>query len=194
MRWPQFLLTAINLGFACYLLIKYVFISTDIDPVAFLYTLIYLTLALALTHLYMLYMSNKIDDWYDTESMKSIANLSLFSIVTCGIALAVHIVLWYHANRANLTLDSTTTRRIVPLTAALLSSFVLFSSSIKFKKYVLLCKSSDLQPTQNQVRNYRTTDWNSHLLSTWFVIIYTRFAFEKTPQFGIPPIPSGYNN
>lgn len=87
MRWPQFLLTILNLAFAIYILLLNVLFSKEINSYTFLWSLIYLALAVALTHLYMLYMSNKIDDWYDIESMKSITNLSIISLIISATAL-----------------------------------------------------------------------------------------------------------
>lgn len=159
MRWPQFLLTCINLGFAVYLIIQNVFLSTTINPLTFLWTLIYISLALAIAHLYMLYMSNKIDDWYDVESMKSIRNLSIVSLAICTLALATTIGLEYYHKKEFMSLDSESIKQILPLGAALVSSIILFSSSIKFKKYVILCKSAaDLRANQKPKRNYQTTD------------------------------------
>ena len=157
MRWPQFLLTVINLAFSIYLIIENVFLTNDIKPLTFLWTLVYLSLALSISHLYMLYMSNKIDDWYDVDSMRSIANLSLVSLTVTGLALAVHICLEYYNKKQFLAIDTKSLKQIIPLVAALISSVVLFSSSIKFKKYVILCKSVDLQHTPVK-RNYRTTE------------------------------------
>lgn len=160
MRWPQFVLTLTNLSFAIYvLLLNVFFVSDSINSYTFLWTLIYLALAIAISHLYMLYMSNKIDDWYDVESMKGITNLSIVSIMVCAIALLVGIGVEYYQTKA-ITLfkkGEVLKSSMTPLIASLICSTVLFTSSIKFKKYVTLCRSIDLQPTQTQ-RNYRTTD------------------------------------
>lgn len=116
----------------------------------------------------MLYITNKIDDWYDVESMKSITNLSIVSSVVCATALLTQLGIEYYNTKTiklpyGIELLQT---EIVPLGAALICSVILFTSSIKFKKYVILCKSLDVQPTQ--MRNYRTTDW--------FDICYTNFV------------------
>lgn len=159
MRWPQFLLTLVNLSFAIYLLILNTFFSKDLNPITFLWILIYITLALSITHLYMLYMSNKIDDWYDVESMKSITNLSIASLIIGLIALVAQLSVEYY-NTKNIRLGNDISEILrtskIPLAAALMCSIILFTSSIKFKKYVILCKSIDTQPTQ--MRNYRTAD------------------------------------
>lgn len=157
MRWFQFLLTLINLGFSIYLILENVFFTNDINPATFLWTLIYISLALAISHLYMLYMSNKLDDWYDVESMKSITNLSIVSLSVCGLALVVHIGLEYYHKRRFMATDSTSIKQITPLVASLICSVALFTSSIKFKKYVILCRSVDLQPTTSMQkrRNYQ---------------------------------------
>lgn len=158
MRWPQFLITLINLVFAIYLLTLNVFFTKEIDPFTFLWALIYLGLALALSHLYMLYMSNKIDDWYDVDSIGSITNLSVILVVICGAALLTHLGLqYYQVKTIVLSGDSQMLKTsLIPLIASLACSLALFMSSIKFKKYVILCQSIDLQSTPR--RNYRTTD------------------------------------
>lgn len=159
MRWPQFVLTLTNLSFAIYLIVINVFLAQTVDSLTFLWTLIYFALALAISHLYMLYMSNKIDDWYDVASIKSISNLSVFSLLFCTLALAINIGLEYYYKRQFLATDKDSIMKIVPLVAALISSMILFTSSIKFKKYVLLCRSVDMTSTsQIPKRNYRTTD------------------------------------
>lgn len=158
MRWPQFTLTLINLSFAVYLIVTRGLLSEKVDPLTFLWTLIYLTLSLAISHLYMLYMSNKIDDWYDVESIKSITNLSIISLIVCSSALLVNIGLEYYHKKRFMDTSSESIKEMVPLIAALLCSVVLFSSSIKFKKYVILCRQVDLPPPQTLKRNYRTTD------------------------------------
>lgn len=159
MRWPQFLLTLVNLAFAIYILLLNVLAKDDINSLTFLWTLVYLALALSISHLYMLYMSNKIDDWYDVESLRSITNLSIVALLVCAIALLTHLGLEYYYNKNvsqlfnnKVILKST----IIPLIGAILSSVVLFSSSVKFKKYVILCQQIDLQPRQR--KNYRTAD------------------------------------
>jgi len=158
MRWPQFLLTLINLGYSLYLILANVFLTDNIDPNIFLWTLIYAALALAIAHLYMLYMSNKIDDWYDVESMRSIGNLSICSLAICSLALVGHFALLYY-NKKPIPKDIESIKRLVPLIAALLCSLVLFTSSIKFKKYIILCRSVDLQAATvaAQKKNYQTT-------------------------------------
>ena len=158
MRWPQFLLTLINLAFAAYVLLLNVFFTNEINSFTFLWALIYLALALAISHLYMLYMSNKIDDWYDVESINSISNLSIIFLVVCTVALVSQIGLeYYHTKTIVLFKDNEVLKTtIIPLVASILSSMVLFTSSIKFKKYVTLCKSIDLQPAPR--KNYRTAD------------------------------------
>lgn len=157
MRWPQFLLTLINLGFSIYVLISTTLLAKSVAPLTFLWTLVYLTLSLAICHLYMLYMSNKIDDWYDVESMQSITNLSIISLIVCLIALAAEIGLEYFHNKRFFATDRASIKRMIPLVASLICSLILFSSSIKFKKYVILCRSEEV-PTQTLRRNYRTTD------------------------------------
>lgn len=158
MRWPQFLLTLVNLSFAVYILVLNALSTEEIDPIQFLWTLIYLALALAICHLYMLYMSNKIDDWYDVESMKSINNLSVVSLTLCAITLAIQLGLeYYHTKTITLIKGGGLLKSsIIPLVAALVCSLILFTSSIKFKKYVILCKSIDLQPTTR--RYYSSAD------------------------------------
>lgn len=158
MRWPQFLLTLINLGFSIYVMVMNVFLVNEIDPIIFLWTLIYLTLSIAICHLYMLYMTNKIDDWYDVESIKSISNLSVVFIIVSSVALLTHLGLEYYHKKSIMSTDSKSIQAIVPLVAALVCSAVLFSSSIKFKKYVILCRSTDLPTIQRP--NYHTTDWS----------------------------------
>lgn len=159
MRWPQFLLTLFNLAFAVYVIVTVVFFTTDlVQPLTFLWALVYLTLSLAMSHLYMLYMSNKIDDWYDVDSMDSIANLSIVSTFFCTLALATSIGLEYYHKKQFLATDYESLRQAVPLIAALICSVALFSSSIKFKKYIILCRSVNL-PTRIQMpRNYHTND------------------------------------
>jgi uncharacterized membrane protein len=157
MRWPQFILSLINLAFSIYVIITTTIFSKSVSPLAFLWTLVYLTLSLAISHLYMLYLSNKIDDWYDVESMQSITNLSIVSLVVCLIALVVNISLEYYHHQKFLATDSESIKEMLPLVASLICSVVLFSSSIKFKKYVTLCRSDDM-PAQTLRRNYRTTD------------------------------------
>lgn len=158
MRWPQFLLTLINLSFSIYIILSIVvFSNKSVPPLTFLWTLIYLTLSLAMSHLYMLHMSNKIDDWYDVESMQSISNLSIVSTLFCTIALATHIGLEYYHKKQFLATDEESLRQVIPLIAALICSLALFSSSIKFKKYVILCRSVDL-PAQTIRRNYNTNN------------------------------------
>lgn len=157
MRWPQFLLTLVNLAFAIYVLVLNVVFTDEINSVTFLWILIYLTISLALSHLYMLYMSNKLDDWYDVESMKSISNLSVITFVICAFALIAQFGIEYY-NTKTLALfnnDHVLKNSAIPLIAASICSLILFTSSIKFKKYVILCQSIDLQPTQ---KNYRTAD------------------------------------
>lgn len=159
MRWPQFLLTLINLAFAIYILVQNVFLVPEIDPITFLWTLIYIALALALSHLYMLYMSNKIDDWYDLESIKSINNLAVASLVICAVTLLTTLGLEYYKTKTIAAFDGKTNllkTSLIPLAASLVSSLILYTSSIKFKKYITLCQSIDLQPTQK--KNYQTTD------------------------------------
>ena len=158
MRWPQFLLSLINLAFAIYILLLNVFLSDEVKPLNFLWALMYLALATAISHLYMLYMSNKIDDWYDVESLRSISNLSVFALLICLTALITHISLDYYNNKSITFFKNGQVLRtvVMPLGAALICSLVLFTSSIKFKKYVTLCQSIDLQPTSR--KNYRTTD------------------------------------
>lgn len=158
MRWPQFLLTLINLAFAIYILVLNVFFTETIDSLTFLWVLIYIFLALAIAHLYMLYMTNKLDDWYDVESLKSISNLSVISLLICLAALTAHFGLEYYNTRkiGSLNNKSLLKSSLTPLFAALVCSLVLFTSSIKFKKYVTLCQSIDLQPRHK--KNYRTTD------------------------------------
>jgi len=158
MRWPQFLLALINLVFALYILILNVFLTKEINSFTFLWTLIYLSLALAISHLYMLYMSNKIDDWYDVESMDSINNLSVIAVLVCAVGLLAHVGSDYYKARVLTVFNDIATLKntMVPLIGALLCSVILFTSSIKFKKYVTLCKSIDLHPTQR--RNYQTAD------------------------------------
>lgn len=159
MRWPQFLLTLINLGFSLYLLLSNVFFSDYIDPATFLWTLIYTALSLAIAHLYMLYMTNKIDDWYDVESMKGITNLSIVALVICLGAVAYQIGYDYYHKKVIVDTNPDSLRRLVPLVAALICSLVIFSSSIKFKKYIILCRSVDLQTAAAAAhkRNYQTT-------------------------------------
>lgn len=157
MRWPQFVLTLINLGFSIYVIITTALFSNSIQPLTFLWTLVYLTLSLAICHLYMLYLSNKIDDWYDVESMQSITNLSIVSLFVCLTALIVKISLEYYHKKQFLATDSESIKQLVPLVASLICSVILFTSSIKFKKYVTLCRSEEI-PTQTLKRNYRTTD------------------------------------
>lgn len=158
MRWPQFLLTVINLIFSIYILVLNVFFTETIDSITFLWVLIYLSLSIALTHLYMLYFTNKLDDWYDVESLKSISNLSIISLLICLAALITHFGLEYYRTRTvgNFNNKPILKNPLSPLFAALICSLILFTSSIKFKKYVTLCQSIDLQPTNK--RNYRTTD------------------------------------
>lgn len=158
MRWPQFLLTVINLIFSIYILVLNVFFTETIDSITFLWVLIYLSLSIALTHLYMLYFTNKLDDWYDVESLKSISNLSIISLLICLAALITHFGLEYYRTRTvgNFNNKPLLKNPLSPLFAALICSLILFTSSIKFKKYVTLCQSIDLQPTNK--RNYRTTD------------------------------------
>jgi hypothetical protein len=132
-------------------------LSKSVAPLTFLWTLIYLTLSLAITHLYMLYLSNKIDDWYDVDSIRSITNLSIASLIVCSTALIVNISLEYYNKKRFFSTDSESIKQIIPLVAALICSVTLFSSSIKFKKYVILCRSEEM-PTQTLRRNYRTTD------------------------------------
>lgn len=159
MRLLQFLLSLVNLGFAFYLIITNVFLTDNINPSTFLWTLIYAALSLAISHLYMLYLSNRIDDWYDVDSMKSITNLSIFSLAICTLALIGHICLEYYNKRIIMATDAESIKRIVPLVASMISSVILFSSSIKFKKYITLCRSADLQAaaTVAHKRNYQTT-------------------------------------
>lgn len=156
MRWPQFLLTLINLAFAIYLLVLNVFLTNDISPMNFLWALIYLALALAISHLYMLYMSNKIDDWYDVDSIKSISNLSIASVIVCSVALLTHFGLEYYHKKKILSTDKGTIMALTPLVASLVCSAILFTSSIKFKKYIILCKSTELPVTPR--KNYHTAD------------------------------------
>lgn len=159
MRWPQFLLTLINLAFAIYLIIlNGLFFTQEINPYTFLWALIYLTLAIALSHLYMLYMSNKIDDWYDVDSIKSIANLSVFAVVFSGAGLLTFLGLQYYRTKKIVLFEQNELLKtpLIPLAASLVCGLILFMSTIKFKKYVTLCQSIDLQPTQR--KNYRTTD------------------------------------
>lgn len=157
MRWPQFVLTLVNLGFSIYVLLKATLFAETVLPLTFLWALIYLTLSIAISHLYMLYMSNKIDDWYDVDSMQSITNLSITSLTICLTALIVNISLEYYNMKQFFATDSESIKKMVPLVAALICSVILFSSSIKFKKYVILCRSEEV-PTQTLKRNYRTTD------------------------------------
>lgn len=159
MRWPHFLLTLINLGFAIYLLVLNVFLVQEINPYTFLWALIYIALAIALSHLYMLYMSNKIDDWYDIESIKSINNLAVISLIICTTTMLTTLGLEYYKTKTIAALNGSSNplkTPIIPLAASLLSSLILYTSSIKFKKYITLCQSIDLQPTQK--KNYQTTD------------------------------------
>lgn len=157
MRWPQFLLALLNFGLSIYLILINVIFTDKIDPITLLWCLIYIGLALAISHLYMLYTSNKIDDWYDVESIKSITNLSIAMLTITSIALMLHLAIEYYYNKQLLASDSGAVKRVAPLVAALMSSIVLFSSSLKFKKYVMLCKAVDVQPTSTR-RNYRTAD------------------------------------
>lgn len=159
MRWPQFLLTLINLAFAIYLIVLNVFLVKEIDPITFLWALIYIALALALTHLYMLYMSNKIDDWYDLESIKSINNVAIVSLLICAATLLTSLGVEYYKTKTISAFNGSTNllkTSLIPLAASLISSLILYTSSIKFKKYITLCQSIDLQPTQK--KNYQTTD------------------------------------
>lgn len=159
MRWPQFLLTLINLTFAVYVLVSNVFLTDKIDPISFLWSLIYLSLAISICHLYMLYMSNKIDDWYDVESIKGITNLSIISMIVCSAALLIHMGLEYYQKKGFTAPDKKSLKALVPLISALACSAILFTSSIKFKKYVILCKSTEPMPAQTTPRrNYHTTD------------------------------------
>lgn len=160
MRWPQFLLSMANLVFAAYLLTANVITPRVVNPFTFLWALVYLALSTALAHLYLLYMVNKLDDWYDVESMKSINNLSVISMVLCGGVMVAYLGVEYHHNNDVNFIDQESWSRsaIIPLAAAVICSSILFTSSIKFKKYVILCKSIDLQPTQTQRRGYSATD------------------------------------
>lgn len=159
MRWPQFLLALLNLAFAVYIFLLDVLFTKEINSYTFLWALIYLALAVAITHLYMLYMSNKIDDWYDVESMKSITNLSTVSFSICAFALLALLGIEYYKTKTIKIFnnDEPLKTTLIPLVAALICSMVLFMLSIKFKKYVTLCRSIDLQPTQIP-KNYRTAD------------------------------------
>lgn len=159
MRWPHFLLTLINLAFAIYILVLNVFLVKEIDPFTFLWALIYIALALALSHLYMLYMSNKIDDWYDIESIRSINNLAVCFLIICASTLLITLGFEYYKTKTIVAFNGSTNllkTSFVPLAASLLSSLILYTSSIKFQKYITLCQSIDLQPTQK--KNYQTTD------------------------------------
>lgn len=159
MRWPHFLLTLINLAFALYILVLNVLLVKEIDPLTFLWALIYIALAIALCHLYMLYMSNKIDDWYDIESIKSINNLAVCSLIVCAAYLLISLGLEYYKTKTIAAFNGSTNllkTPLMPLAASLISSLILYTSSIKFQKYITLCQSIDLQPTQK--KNYQTTD------------------------------------
>lgn len=161
-RLVQFLLTAANLGASIILLAYNLFFTeAKIRSTTFLWSLIYLTLALSLCHLYVLYMSNKIDDWYDVDSIKSITNLSIVCLLLCTLALIAQIATEYLEKKSFtffLDNDGIFRHPIIPLAGILVSSLFLLSSSIKFKNYVILCKSVDLQPVPRTRPNYRTTD------------------------------------
>lgn len=103
-------------------------------------------------------MTNKLDDWYDVDSLRSISNLSIISLFICLVALVAHFGLEYYHTKTFGDLNKTPLLKnsITPLFAALICSLVLFTSSIKFKKYVTLCQSIDLQPTNR--KNYQTAD------------------------------------
>lgn len=160
MRWFQFLLTLFNLGFAIYLiLITVCFASSPVPPLTFLWALIYLTLSMAIAHLYMLYMSNKIDDWYDVGSMNSITNLSIVSTLFCTAALAIHLGLSYYHKKQVFAVGNETLGQVLPLFAALVCSLAMFLSSIKFRKYIILCRSVELPAARPVPRNYRTNDY-----------------------------------
>ena len=88
--------------------------------------------------------------------MKSITNLSIVSLLVCTTALCLHIGLEYYYKNELFAMDSDSVKQVAPLVAALISSLVLFSSSIKFKKYVMLCKSIEMPSTPK--KNYRTAD------------------------------------
>ncbi|KAG9509010.1 ADP-ribosylation factor 6, partial [Fragariocoptes setiger] len=49
-----------------------------------------------LTHLYSLYASNKIDDWYDVKSIDSIKRFAVTSLTLCVVAMITYLAIDYY--------------------------------------------------------------------------------------------------
>lgn len=164
MRFIQFLLTLINLGASIFLLIvNLASPATQLRSSTFLWCLIYVTIAVSLCHLYVLYMVNKIDDWYDEKSMKGITDLAIICIILSFMVLVTYLVLDYLDTKSFYFIfenGGPLRHPSMPLACITVSSLFLFSSSIKFKNYVILCRSSEVvQPAPRIRPNYRTTDF-----------------------------------
>lgn len=164
MRWPQYILSLINLVLALYIWIANLTSQTgQLKSTTFLFSLIYLAIALALCHLHLLYMINKIDDWYDEKSMNNFSTIAVISVLISTIGIVAYCLVEY-LQKKTLTMlfqdDDHIKHPIIPLAAVLISSIILFTRSIKFKKYVILCKSDDLPPQRyvKSVPNYRTAE------------------------------------
>lgn len=99
MRWLQLLFLILNVGASTYMVVQVVMSKNPINYQTFLWILIYFVLSAALVHLYMLYASNRIDDWYDEESIDSIKKLSTVSTVICLIVILTYVGLEYHESK-----------------------------------------------------------------------------------------------
>lgn len=168
MRWPQFALTLVNLTVAFYIwFTNMTSTSGNVKSTTFLFSFIYLTMALALCHLYMLYMINKIDDWYDEKSMDNFSSIAVFTIFLSSIGIFAYC-LWEYLEKKTVTMifndGGPIKHPVAPLIAILICAIILFTSSIKFKKYVILCKSDDIEPSNRMVKivpNYRTAEMSA---------------------------------
>lgn len=162
MRWAQLLVCLLNLCFACYLLAANLLFVDTIKPHVFLWSLVYLAVGSALVHLYLLYTSNKIDDWYGLDSIDSIRNISIFSSLACSSALVIYLALEYHSRQTlgyMFESPATILRNVTaPIALSIISSICLLMSTHKFKKHVTLCRSVDLEQVAPPRPNYRSAD------------------------------------
>lgn len=114
--------------------------TSQVNTHTFFWTLFYITLAISILHLYFLYMTNKLDDWYDLPALKGIRNFSIVAALVNFVASCVYFGIAYRKlnsiDWSILSLDST----LISIVASFLNSLVLYSSTRKFEKYIILCK------------------------------------------------------
>lgn len=104
MRIFQFILALANLAFCLYLFILNLLKHEAANAQTFFWTLLYLATSLAMLHLFTLYMSNKLDEWYDAKSLNSIRDFALVLSILCAIAICIYLGLEYYKSKHTLSL------------------------------------------------------------------------------------------